>query len=98
MAELRAFPTLLHVHLNHPPDALMSSPSLLTQERRNPFRLDIITRGVCVVRAGARQTSSYIFRGDSACISPDSVSGLRRHCVTATRQLCLEFLGIGNDP
>jgi hypothetical protein len=42
MAELRAFPNLLHVHLNHSSDALMSSRPVLTQERRCPFRLYII--------------------------------------------------------
>lgn len=30
--------------------------------------------------------------------SPDSVSGFSSHRITATKQICLEFLAIGNGP
>ncbi len=52
--------------------------------------------GIAWCEPGARQISSCIFRGDSACNLPDSVSG---DAILRRQQTYLElFLRLGNDP
>jgi hypothetical protein len=99
MAELHAFPTLLHVHLNHPFDALMSSRSRFNPGTTQSFSvIHHHTWGLRGASRGRDKLPLVYFAAIVPVIRPDSVSGFWRHRNTATRQVCLEFLGIGNDP